>query len=353
MVGTPSLAQSELFPFHRGVFPVEGELLSSYLLRLAGAHSADHYRFYSSLLPRVQLWNRDIDRASSGQVAQLLVDRCRLTPATVDGLSLRSYELAISGPDLRVTPGRGTWINPVGIFHRTRTLAGLQVCPHCLAEAKVYRRIWRLSFVTCCPYHLVPLNSVCPGCSAPIVPHRQLPGTSVCHSCHIDHLSRTRYPVELVAIPPGQQMLMSALAGGTASTLSGRIPLADLVRGIGLLRRWGMFRVPMCAKGVGIESQSPFVRWVYFDLIHELISQWPDSMARLMVKGRISRQMFDQSKPPAWLTCIRDQLSLRHSSKLRAEPQQSLASWLRYLKQTKPDGWREMRASALTKAVRK
>jgi len=353
MAGTPSLAQSELFPFHRGVLPVEGELLSSYLLRLAGAHSADHYRFYSTLLPRAQLWNRDIDRGSDERVAKLLVERCRLAPAAVEAMSLRSYEVAIAGPGVGKGPGRGTWINPIGVFHRTRTLAGLQVCPHCLAEQKIYQRIWRLSFVTCCPFHHSPLLVVCPGCAAPIIPHRQLAGTSVCHNCHVDHLSRTRQDAELVAVPPGQQVLIDALAGRGVPTLEERIPLPELVRGVALLRRWGMFRAPISAKGVPIESQSPFVRAVYFDLVQELAAQWPDSMGRLMVKGRISRQTFETAKPPSWLACISQHLTLRRSLKTPQKAQKSLASWLKHLRLTKPDGWREKRASALVKAAAK
>lgn len=353
MAGTPSLAQSELFPFHRGVLPVEGELLSSYLLRLAGVHSADHYRFYSTLLPRAQLWNRDIDRGTNERVAKLLVERCGLAPAAVEAMSLRSYEVAISGPSFRVAPGRGTWINPIGVFHRTRTLAGLQVCPHCLVEDKVYQRIWRLSFVTCCPHHFSPLLVVCPGCSAPIIPHRQLSGTSVCHNCHIDHLSRIRRVTELAAVPLGQRMLIDALAGRDVPTLQESIPLPELVRGVALLRRWGMFRVPISARGVAIESQSPFIRAVYFDLIQELAAQWPDSMDRLMVKGRISRKTFETAMPPVWLACIGQHLSLRHSLKAPQKAQKSLASWLKHLRLTKPEGWREKRASALVKAAAK
>ncbi|MCF3476678.1 hypothetical protein GUK69_11865 [Stenotrophomonas maltophilia] len=351
MAGTSSPGQSEMFPFHRGVLPVEGELLSSYLLRLADAHSADHYRFYSSLLPGAQIWNRDIDRAMSGQLAQLLIQRCELSEEVVSGLSLAEYEALISDGGKGRPGGRGVWINSLGVFHRTRTLGGLQVCPMCLAQARVYKRIWRLSFVTCCPDHLIPLQSVCSGCSAPIVPHRQLVGTTTCHSCHVDHIARSLFREGSCTIPPGQRMLIDALAGKEISTLCAGIPLRDLVKGVSLLRRWGMLRVPIPLKGSPIETQSPIRRAIYFDLLHELTSRWPNSMNLLAVRGRVSRQTFESASPPDWLVCMGGELSTRARSRAKASGRSDLSSYLRQLQATKPAGWRELRASALTRAA--
>lgn len=351
MLGNRSPKQSDIFPFHRGVHPAEGELLSSYLLRLAAGHSADPYRFYSYLLPGIQIWNRDIDRRSSDAISALLVDRCGLLPATVEAMCLKEYIQAIEGPCRGGTPGRGTWINPLGIFHRTRMLSGLQVCPMCLAEDGVYRRLWRLSFVTHCPVHLVALYACCPVCRAPIVPHRQLKGTTLCHCCHTDHVAAWRGWDHSMPCSSSQQALMNALHGTPIPTLCDPIPLADFARGVTLLRTWGMLRTPEQAKGHAIETHSAIVRRIYFDLIHELVSQWPESIGRLNVKG-ISRPTFERSAPPPWLDCIAGQLSAiaRPRGMKKEKP---LASWLKELGLTRPVGWRKKRALALLKAAAK
>ncbi|MHC1653249.1 TniQ family protein [Stenotrophomonas maltophilia] len=353
MAGTRSLGQSEIFPFHRGVLPVDGELLSSYLLRLASAHSADHYRFYSTLLPRAQIWNRDIDRAINERVTNLLVERCELSIDAANDLSLRAYESLISGGGARQPSGHGMWINSVGVYHRTRTLAGLQVCPVCISKERIYKRVWRLSFVTCCPEHLSALCSVCPGCSAPIVPHRQLAGTTTCHSCHVDYFANFRTAASPRQIPPGQRMLMNALGGEEIPTLSDSIPLQDLARGLALLRRWGMLRLPLGVQGPPVESQGPITREIYFDLVHELVSNWPESMGLLMVRGRISRGSFENAQPPEWMSCIAGQLSARVSSVAKVRGDRSLSSWLRELRASKPEGWRATRAAVLAKEAMK
>lgn len=349
MLGNRSPKQSNLFPFHRGVHPVEGELLSSYLLRLAAGHSADPYRFYSFLLPGVQVWNRDIDRRPNAAISELLIDRCELPPESVEAMCLKQYTQAIEGYSHGGASSRGTWINPLGIFHRTRVLGGLQVCPLCLAGDGVYRRVWRLSFVTHCPVHLVPLMTCCPVCAAPIVPHRQLRGTTLCHCCHLDYVAAWSERNPCAACPESQQVLMSALDGVPVPTLTGAIPLADLVRGVSLLRAWGMLRTPEQAKGHAIETDSVSVRWVYFDLIYELASQWPESMERLNVKGRISRPTFERYACPPWLDCIAGQLSA--SSRPHRVKKPRLTAWLKEIALTKPVGWRQKRAIALLKAA--
>lgn len=352
MLGKRSPRQSDPFPFHRGVRPVEGELLSSYLLRLAGGHSADPYRFYSHLLPGVQVWSRDIDRHPLLAISQFLEDRCGVPTETLQSMSLQPFQQAIDGPRLASSKYWGTWVNRLGMFHRLRTLGGLQVCPLCLSEAGVYQRLWRLSFVTSCPIHLVPLYACCPDCHAPIIPHRQLRGANICYRCHLDHVSLCLGHLQERPASASQQVLIDALAGVPVPTLSGTIPIADLARGVNLLRAWGMFRPPEQVRGHLIESQGPLVRWLYFDMVHELAAQWPESMAQLRVGGRISRATFEQACPPSWLDCVGGQLHAATRAR-SPETRASLSKWLRQLRLRKPAGWRQARALALLKAAGK
>lgn len=354
MPGTPSLVASELFPLHRGVFPHAGELLSSYLLRLAFAHSADHYRFYSALLPRRQIWNRDVDRGFPDNLASLLVERCSLTPAVVESMTLRPYEQAIASGWQKPTMGTATWINPIGICHRTRTLHGLQACPKCLAERTVYQRCWRLSFVTWCAVHSVALVCACPGCGSPIVPHRQMPGTNICHRCHVDWMRRAADQDQRPSgsMPRAQATLLAALElGSDIPTQRGGIPIQDLARGISLLRRWKMIRLPENLRGVGIEAQSLAVRQTYFDAVHELITGWPGTSEQLSVKGKISKQVFERAVPPAWLSSLGSQLSSCQRVRTCRLSKLTLSAWLRQQSIARSPGWRTRRAEALAKAV--
>lgn len=352
MPGKPSPRRSDPFPLHQGVRPVEGELLSSYLLRLAGGHCADPYRFYSHLLPGVPVWSRDVDRHPASAITRLLQDRCGISADVIESMSLQPLQQAIDGPRASTAKCWGTWINRLGMFHRLRTLGGLQVCPLCLSEAGVYRRLWRLSFVTSCPIHLVPLYACCPDCQAPIIPHRQLRGVNRCYRCHVDHAALSLRQAGARPASTGQQALVDALSGIPVPTLSGSIPLADLARGVNLLRGWGMFRPPEQVRGHLIESQGPLVRWLYFDLVHELASQWPESIAQLRVAGRISSATFERACPPPWLDCVGGHL---HAPPRAREPgtRARLAQWLKQLRLSKPAGWRQKRAIALLKAAGK
>lgn len=163
--------QISLWPFH--FKPLEDELLSIWLIRLAHAHGYKVEQLCTMLLGRGRrLWNSDVDKFQPPLLRDALKRVTGITDAQLDAASLHSFEGYIS--DYFNAQGGSCWIVPLHIYHRTRKSPGLSYCPACLASDSIpyFRRAWRLSFVTACPHHGVALLDACPECSAPLAPHR-------------------------------------------------------------------------------------------------------------------------------------------------------------------------------------
>lgn len=337
---------------NRIVQPKSDELLSSYLLRLADAHFADHYRFYSHVAPGVSVWNRDIDRHVPPGLVQCLGDRFSLPEATIRSLTLPPYEALISGSRAAKGPACGMWVNPVGVYHRTRRLRGLQACLECLRERHVFYRTWRLSFVTKCDRHRCWLVDACPSCDAPIVPHRQLPGSTRCHQCNTSLCRNAGVSNREHALPFAQRAFLEALhSGQPIESVGGPISLEDIARGIRLLRNLGMFAAIGAGVGGPVERRRVLERQMYFEAICELATGWPTTIDRLHLKGRVSRPRFNELDVPAWLLGLHDRLEggVRRFRKRRPRPSPSQA--VRELQLRKPDGWRTHRAALIVQVA--
>lgn len=188
-----SLAQE-----HKGLLPVhpllfQDELLSSWLVRLAHSNHFKVHTFCRLFVgDKRQIWNRDIDTYTP----EWLIDAmCRITGSkkdVVEQTTLKSFEGLVFDQIYphTVTP----WILPLGIYHRNRTLYGLQYCPLCLKLDKqpYFRKQWRLSFYTVCEFHHVLMQDRCLDCSSPIIFHRNDVGFNkesfynsmiMCHIC--------------------------------------------------------------------------------------------------------------------------------------------------------------------------
>lgn len=163
--------QISLWPFH--FKPLEDELLSIWLIRLAHAHGYKVEQLCVMLLGRDRrLWNSDVDKFQPPDLREALKRVTGITDAQLDSASLHSFEGYVS--DYFNAQGGSCWIVPIHIYHRLRKEPGLSYCPACLASDRVpyFRRAWRLSFVTVCPIHGVELLDTCAQCSAPLAPHR-------------------------------------------------------------------------------------------------------------------------------------------------------------------------------------
>lgn len=170
--------------------------MSSWMVRLAFANGYPLHTFYACLLGyRGAIWNRDIDRHPTPALLEILAHQTRQTKIALNAMTLAAYE-GIVFENLPYI-GNAAWILPVGVFHRTRRLAGLQFCPQCLEEDSTpyYRKPWRLALYAMCERHLCVMQANCPQCKANIAFHRHGIGRGkkipeqalrLCHECEFD-----------------------------------------------------------------------------------------------------------------------------------------------------------------------
>ncbi len=183
-----------LWPIH--VKPYEDELLSSWLVRISRAYSADPGRFCFSVWRHAAFWNRDIDKGIYGEVLEVLIDKTA-TPLT---RALHTTLWGYRGFPTRemYDNGRSPWILSLGLHNGRRHRPWLQYCPYCLQndDDPYFRRLWRLTFVTVCPQHRCRLLDGCVACSAPCNLY-QVPSDADamtrCYRCQFD-ARRARAP---------------------------------------------------------------------------------------------------------------------------------------------------------------
>jgi len=185
--------------------PLQDELFSSWLVRLAFSNYFPLHTFYSGLLGfKGQVWNRDIDRYQPEHLLTLLCQATGQPLQVLRGMSLARYEGTFY--EELTSHGSIAWLVSLGIFHRTRKHAGMQYCPLCLKNDPLpfYRQSWRVALAVICKHHGCVMEDVCPQCMAPIIFHRhgvgrdKCPHVSLlrkCHSCGADlGLTIPRYP---------------------------------------------------------------------------------------------------------------------------------------------------------------
>lgn len=164
-------ANRELWPIR--IEPLTGELLSSWIVRLAHAHGMRAETFVTAVFGcHWPLWTRDIDRSASDASIQVLSQITGVESQALHEHTLRSYEGVLAQS---VNPKGGSGgILPLGIYHRTRRRRGLMFCPDCLAGDAVpfFRKAWRVTYLCVCPSHGWVLRDCCPACEAPLAPHR-------------------------------------------------------------------------------------------------------------------------------------------------------------------------------------
>lgn len=140
------------------VAPAPGELLSSWLHRLALANGVPPQYFGRVLGVAGGDWSVKLDRDLPGRVLDLLVERTGLPAEDIDGLALISDPLARLR--LRQITGSGDARTSTARVNR------LQYCPACLKEdrAPFFRRGWSLATRISCFRHGCRLRDHRPAC---------------------------------------------------------------------------------------------------------------------------------------------------------------------------------------------
>lgn len=174
------------WPIH--IRPLQDELLSSWLVRIAMAHGVKVHTLCRLTWTTKAVWNRDIDKLADEEFLQVLARKTNVSFSDAHATTMSAYEGYLFEKLNRFGPT--SWILPVGIYHRVRQRFGQQFCPLCLREDKeaYYRKRWRLAFMTCCEIHAVTLLDRCPQCGSAVNFHRnELGDPNVSHAVSITH----------------------------------------------------------------------------------------------------------------------------------------------------------------------
>ena len=170
------------------IMPAPGELLSSWLHRLAYANGVPPRYFGAFLGAPGENWSARLDRALPDRILHLLREHTRIPlediaalPVALDPLARLRLPLR-PGPQPICAPGmQATW---------------LQFCPACLAEDETpyFRRGWSLATRVSCFRHGCRLRDRCPSCGRGLAPFRQkrLVPHQICAVCGAALCKRTR-----------------------------------------------------------------------------------------------------------------------------------------------------------------
>ncbi|MCD0492025.1 TniQ family protein [Chromobacterium violaceum] len=318
--------------------PRPGEILSSWLVRLAFANGFMLHTFYDKLLGyRTPIWSRDIDRDPPLALLTLLARHTGHSVAELQALTLLSYQ-----GQLFEWPATGhwSWVRPVGVYHRQRKRPGMQFCPLCLARPPeaYYRLPWRLALYVVCEHHQCVMEECCPACHTPIAFHRHGIGRRktiddqalrLCSRCHFDLASMN--PVFYAwPDPPSWQQLRHLIAAIEHSTWDCGLltPPCSLPFFIGVRALIGVLsgrngrqlrqhlgnalgvEIPWHTPGQHdeFEYQSPTERLILLLAVAWLLEDWPARFLSLCAQAHFTRSRLAEhvDQLPFWLASVAD-----------------------------------------------
>lgn len=164
------------------VSPQPGELLSSWLHRLAHANGIPPRYFGAAIGLHAVNWSAKLDRTLPTPILDLLEKHTEVLRVDIAALSLVSDPLAQLRLPLRPIPSME--------LKEASQPFWLQFCPTCLAEdeSPQYRREWTLATRVTCFRHGCRLRDRCPNCGSGLAPFRQkrLVGQRICSFCNSD-----------------------------------------------------------------------------------------------------------------------------------------------------------------------
>lgn len=198
--------------FHQDLWPIrykplEDELLSSWLVRLAHGHGLKVQSFCNMLYGnKRQIWNRDIDRLAPQWLLDDLILHTGANQTQAEQTTLRIFDGVLVKHYREAGPLQ--WIQLMQMYHRKREGYGQQFCPSCLREDKVpyFRKTWRLAIKTMCLKHNCMLMDRCPQCDSAVSYHRigvgqpnhvEFESLSTCHECGFDLRTAFATPVKV------------------------------------------------------------------------------------------------------------------------------------------------------------
>lgn len=349
--------------------PIEGEIFSSYLARIARANGVSPYRFFSFHFPGFPVWNRDIDRSASDQFLRAVAANCNTSFEATAAMTLRSFEALLQGQD--APKGKNTlniapWINAAGVYHRDRKGFAMQYCPSCLAKDHAYKAIWRLSFVTVCEHHRQALLDCCQHCGTQVVFHRNEAFHTNCHRCgrplmhvRLDTCDSDQVETRLQL----QTMLLAAIHHGHASMGSNQLASGELFAGLAVLMRVVRAKLRSTRHKKNRETFATCLtqriellriqdRARQCLVLADLMFDWPNQFLHFAASHGLTQTAFkNEAHCPQWLRHTVAMLPAG-TARVRTVTVAPIRKKLRSLHRTKHENWRTERAQLLLKKAR-
>lgn len=309
--------------------PLPGEVLSSWLSRIAAGNALSLQQFRNISLPRVPRQGADLDLIGDDGFLSA-ISAGAAVPA--DEVRSRSY----AGDEGTVysrarTGGCPEWVVPLTGTEDTLQRASIPFCPACLAADPVpyYRKAWRYAFAPICPTHGLLVHH-CPACRHPYtyLGHDRSGGATIgsgaignCRRCErrFPRMSPLELPHGLAPALSAQQEILSALDAGSMSVggdqvqiylyLSGLHAISAILSNAGYgekARNWihtAARIAPAPETPLGhIEEQAPGVRAAILAQSFWLTREWPDRMVAMLCDLKLPARAFPpKSKLPSWL----------------------------------------------------
>lgn len=155
--------QQSLWPVH--LKPIDGEILSSWVSRIAAGHGLPLNEFLTLSLPRPRGVRFDLDTTSDWRFLGGIAEGAGIHLRD----AIKTSFLADQGSIYPVAnPQHFEWVVPLILKGERSKHTGLPFCPSCLATDGIpyYRKRWRYGFFPVCPEHGV-LITCCPNCGHP------------------------------------------------------------------------------------------------------------------------------------------------------------------------------------------
>ncbi|AUH52522.1 hypothetical protein CXB49_17845 [Chromobacterium sp. ATCC 53434] len=318
--------------------PRPGEILSSWMVRLAFTNGFMLHTFYDKLLGyHTPIWSRDTDRDPPLQLLTLLARHTGHSVAELQTLTLLSHQGQLFE---KPVTGHWSWVRPVGVYHRERKRPGMQFCPLCLAQSPVtyYHLKWRLALYVICEHHQCMMEECCPSCHAPIAFHRHGIGRRkmvddeslrLCSHCHFDLASMSPHHYPWPDRPSWQRLrhLIAAIEHDSwecgprtpPCSLPFFIGVRALISVLSGRNGWQLRKHLGDALGVEIpwyppgqhdefEYQPPTARLILLLAIAWLLEDWPTRFLSLCTQAHFTRSRLAErvEQLPFWLASVAD-----------------------------------------------
>lgn len=158
--------RKDIFPLY--VPPLQEELFSSWMFRLAASHKIDYYEFLQKYLNfKSQTSKYDIDAAPTTEIIEILTHRTPIKKGTLENLFLTSFGSHILPINSRL--GVSKSIHFLKLIKQKQKINGIPCCPKCLSMGIPYiKRKWKLTTSIICLECKTYLIDECPSCQRKI-----------------------------------------------------------------------------------------------------------------------------------------------------------------------------------------